>query len=271
MLAVFRYTGAPEDGIPDDVLFVENGTREWPDHGNLRSWTAVHLVEGEPVDWFSDTSSPEERGTFHIEYADGVFYFGRDGYGPTNALVSFTPEGWAETDLVSIALFGSSEEATIGPGDPAYFENFAIERRPAASYPQWAAAVATSDSAEPAASASGDGMPNLLRYAVGAGPYDSVAPHLPAIGSDSGNGPVIYLRRNVNASDIILEVESSENLKDWTVIARAEAGGPLESGGAFPAVIDEEDIDGSLKATTILPAHPSPSAFYRLRVHSVED
>jgi hypothetical protein len=75
----------------------------------------------------------------------------------------------------------------------------------------------------PTADADGDGMSDLLEYAVGSNPADGSAARLPVLGSELFTVNAVTNRyltfafyRNLGADGITFEVQSSPDLAEWT-------------------------------------------------------
>ncbi len=269
-LAVFPGADRPGNGIPDDLILIGNGTLDRESAPAGRKWVALRSSGGE-IEALTHSTTGESTGTLYVDYADGVFHVAQSGYGQPNALASFALDDWAETDLVTIALLAFSDGHGISPRNAVYFDSFAIERSPAGTFAEWADAVAGADSADPATSVAADAIPNLLRHAVGAGPYEPALRHLPVIAGASGDSHRIEFRRNTRASDLVVTLESSEDLAEWTAIATGNPGTPLQVADGQPYSVQEIPVDGAVTAISIIPSDPqlSPSrTFYRLRVET---
>ncbi len=106
--------------------------------------------------------------------------------------------------------------------------------------------------AGPAASAAGDGVANLLRYAHGVGPYDPVRHLLPEMALV--DGAAVFLFRYDPALDgLRWRILSSPDLIDWETVEfdSTTDPAPVETGAGWFGV----------------PAHPdSPRRFYRLEL-----
>lgn len=100
----------------------------------------------------------------------------------------------------------------------------------------------------PEASASADGTPNLLKYALGLAPTDPLqAPvHLPS-SLHSGRFRFGFTRDPLK-SDLIYEVQGSTDLLSWAPLARSSAGAPTVNIAAHAV---QETAAGSLQAVTI--------------------
>jgi hypothetical protein len=79
--------------------------------------------------------------------------------------------------------------------------------------------------AGPGADASGDGLANAVKYALGLNPLtnNTGSDHLPQIKLVGDNAEVTY-RRSTEAPDVICALESSQDLETWTPMAD-ESGG----------------------------------------------
>lgn len=105
--------------------------------------------------------------------------------------------------------------------------------------------------AGPAASAAGDGMPNLVKFALGLAPGDTPpADAAPRLSRDIAGSLTLELRRAI-ASGVLVTVESSGDLQTWTPLA------------VEPAITPDAE-PGHEWLSFALPAS-SPKAFYRPR------
>jgi hypothetical protein len=106
----------------------------------------------------------------------------------------------------------------------------------------------------PNATPAGDSSPNLLRYALGLGPFDSITGHLPKISRDS-NGLRFLFRADPSRSDVAWRVESSPNLQQWSTVLFDSTTTPLPppENGWYPITLPT-------------PSALSPNLFTRLVV-----
>lgn len=115
----------------------------------------------------------------------------------------------------------------------------------------WFGTTADSGAAADTNIVTSDGMPNLLKYALGLNP--TVPANNPVIGSISNNFLYLTVPRNPDASDISFWVEGTSNLSSAWSTNNAE--------------IDIDTTASSLlQAHYINPLNVSPRAFMRLRV-----
>ena len=117
----------------------------------------------------------------------------------------------------------------------------------------------------------GDGLANLLEYALGGDPRSSgshLFPRIRAVGTDLE----IRCFRDPTATAAELACQRSDSpAGEWTDIARAVAGGPLAA--LVPEVeIGEQDHPDGLREVTIslLPGHPA-RGFFRLEARLAEE
>ncbi len=132
------------------------------------------------------------------------------------------------------------------------------------TYGEWAAALGGGATNE-LDSAAGDGIPNLLRYAMGGGRS------LPGGGMDldleqASIGMVLRFHRNIEAKDLVLWVESSLSLSDGS----AWQGLATNIGGAWMgSLLVREDVSGKPAVVTVRDSgalEGVPSRYYRVRV-----
>jgi autotransporter-associated beta strand protein len=132
---------------------------------------------------------------------------------------------------------------------------------PTTGFAAWAAAI-TNGLTGPTDFATGDGYPNLLKYATGSSPTESDdLAHLSA--SLAGTTLSLVFNRNTNATDVLIVVEGSDradNAALWTGIATNLAG--LWSG----AGIVETGTGNPVRVSVPAPAVPGSNRFLRLSV-----
>ncbi len=86
--------------------------------------------------------------------------------------------------------------------------------------------------AGPQANPAGDGVSNLMRYALGVGPLAAVAAQLPAL-VPAGSGLALRMRFDPAKSDLIWQVQASGDLRDWSHVmfdSRTNPLPPLDNG-----------------------------------------
>ena len=142
------------------------------------------------------------------------------------------------------------------------------------SYAQWqsdhfTAAQIAAGSAADGVSLTGDGVPNLLKYALGLDPQSNASADLPAVGRDAADGALqIAFDRDAGKPDIDYLVEVSPDLQTWTVIAQSVGGAPVVgvNGGGTAT---ETTGPGSSQVQVVVTANPpanGPAQFLRLRI-----
>lgn len=120
-----------------------------------------------------------------------------------------------------------------------------------------------------------DGLPNLIEYAAGLLPLTPESPEAWQMASLDGGRLSLACRRDERATDLVLEVEVSPDLKDWQVVARSTAGSPFEAVAPHNPQISEVSAHpvasvGVLRSTTITEeASGDPARFMRLRVRKI--
>jgi hypothetical protein len=116
-----------------------------------------------------------------------------------------------------------------------------------------------------------DGVPNLLEYAAGTLPWlaDAVRP---AFISEAGKSGLSFTR-DERATDLVYEVQVSENATSWTTLARCNGGAALQPAiGEAPVITDVSagaiQSVGVIRRTTVSETPPSGSTrrLYRLKV-----
>ena len=133
---------------------------------------------------------------------------------------------------------------------------------PRFGYWAWAAGI-TNGLTNYADCATGDGYPNLLKYAAGSSATNT--DNLARLADGLNNGLFrVRFNRNTNAQDVILVVECSSAITNgaaWQGVATNFLG----SWGGAPNV--EENGDGSPVAVAVSEIEPTSNRIFRLRVH----
>lgn len=129
---------------------------------------------------------------------------------------------YATTDGTHVSPTGN---ALLAPALRAALLSLTVDQNPAtAGYAAWSARVNWNGSdASPGADPNGDGINNLLAYALGLPPLAAVpAGSVPAASHDTltSGGPWLALdyRENTEAADLIYTVETSSDLVNWTAV-----------------------------------------------------
>ncbi len=143
------------------------------------------------------------------------------------------------------------------------------------TYVTWQAAhfTATQISAGLAADGNdltGDGVPNLLKYALGIDPITGTGGSLPAGTYSMASGTLrLIFTRDTMRTDIDYVVEASPDLSQWTPIARSTSGLPVTNLGGASAVI-ENGVPGTSQVTVVVEdsqsAGTSTRQFLRLKM-----
>ncbi len=118
-----------------------------------------------------------------------------------------------------------------------------------------------------------DGLPNLIEYAAG------LVPRAPEPASSwqsvsvAGRALSLRCQRDERATDLVLEVEASADLRTWEVIARSTGGAPFAAVAPHVPGITETSAHpvasvGVLRAATITDTSAT-MRFMRLRVHTL--
>lgn len=119
------------------------------------------------------------------------------------------------------------------------------------------------DTADP----DGDGIVNLLEYALGLPPKTSSLIGLPTASKTSdGRLFTISFQRNPALTDLTYEVEAANELGAWTTIARSTAGGATSNLGGLSEFIETGTV---LKTVTVIDLafiNRTPKRLLRLRV-----
>ena len=157
---------------------------------------------------------------------------------------------WSSWDLRSSWALGSETGGSPGAANPEPSGN---------SYAAWSALYFTPEQLEdeaisaPAADASGDGIANLIKYALGLDPTLASQSGLPVVGID-GDAFTIEFQRLRNAADLTLSVEVSIDLITWTTAATEVSS--TDNGDGTEGVTFRSDF----------PISQEPRQYMRLRV-----
>ena len=115
----------------------------------------------------------------------------------------------------------------------------------------------------------GDGLPNLVEYALDFAPRAFSSPNaavqLTAVPSGANTVFTIVFRRDPRATDLTYRLHTSDNLISWTTIVQS-VGGAVPSGTGF---ISEADAPGESPMKLVTAREILPSAgkrFARLQI-----
>lgn len=128
----------------------------------------------------------------------------------------------------------------------------------ASGYDAWAAGFAS----QPVGDENGDGVPNLVAYALGATADEDARPLLPTVHASTG-GATEFVLDSAPQGDVDYLIDASSNLADWTAIARQLAG---ETSFSIPAGVTGVTIDTSSGNIRVQDARSLTPQFYRLRI-----
>ena len=100
----------------------------------------------------------------------------------------------------------------------------------------------------------GDGVPNLIEYALATQPLTPDAAQMP-VAVVAGSDLSISFRRDTRPTDLVVEVLATTALdQPWQVIARASAGGPLAAVAPYAPVI-EDASDSPIASVGVIRRH----------------
>ncbi len=179
-----------------------------------------------------------------------------DGSGTLTYHVADNPSGGARTGTITIQGGGIERRYHVQQGIPINYE-------------QWLQFYFPDDPqhGEPDMDFSGNGVFNLLEYALGGNPRESATCHRPKPvirKIDSDQHFAISFPRNVYAEDLILHVEASHDLENW------ERVGTVSDEHSDPESTDES---GNTEATVFSltePLHSQTTTFLRLLAELTE-
>jgi hypothetical protein len=117
------------------------------------------------------------------------------------------------------------------------------------------------------ATPAGDGVANLLKYALGLLPFTPSTTNMPVVTIVNDRLQMVF-NRNPLATDLIYEVQASSNLSTgiWTPLARSFGGSPTTNVNAFTVF---ELPNGSLFNVTVQDMNTvstTSARFFRLKV-----
>ncbi|GAA5125099.1 hypothetical protein GCM10023212_26140 [Luteolibacter yonseiensis] len=132
------------------------------------------------------------------------------------------------------------QQAGGGTAGNNRFDNLTVEGRELPErYANWRIAsfpnpadLADDNISGPQANPSGDGVENLIRYALGVGPYDPVAGLLPELLKNGGNHDFRF-RYDATKPDLIWRVKGTNDLTTWPTVlfdSQTSTIPPLENG-----------------------------------------
>ncbi|WP_035609755.1 CotH kinase family protein [Haloferula sp. BvORR071] len=178
------------------------------DGSSYQPFTTINPVDGDPTVQildFRSLTAVNDNPLFAVRIA---FQQGSGGTGGNNRFDNLTVEG--------------NELPTV----PGTYANWRAEEFPNP------ADQANDAISGPEANPSGDGVPNLLRYAMGVGPYEPVQHLLPVLTGAAG-GREFRFRFDPSLTDLRWRVLASNDLGDWTHVlfdSNSSTIPPLEDG-----------------------------------------
>ncbi len=111
------------------------------------------------------------------------------------------------------------------------------------------------------ANPAGDGVVNLVKYALGMNPDVNSQAGLPVL-SASGGALELKFNRNLSATDVTYYIQASDNMVTWTTLATWAAGG--NSWTQTGATVT--DVNGAVTAVDNTPIGSQPHRFLQLQV-----
>lgn len=98
----------------------------------------------------------------------------------------------------------------------------------------------------PAGDPNGDGLANLVAYALDLGPREEIGPERLSAGVGEAERLVMRFYREVEKTDIAYLVETSTNLRDWTAVFDSRIhSGPNSAGELHEVVVPDEPASDS--------------------------
>jgi hypothetical protein len=175
--------------------------------------TTVTVVDGTPVLQVLDFRNIAEADNNPLFAVRITFQQGAGGTAGNNRFDNFTVEG---------------DELDIEPGSYAHWRNEHFN-----GADRFDEAVSG-----PEASAAGDGVSNVMRYAHGVGPYDPVLHLLPVLVKAGGNHQFRF-RFDPALTELVWRVKASNNLGTWSSTLFDSTVGPVPplEGGWLPVTL----------------------------------
>ena len=195
--------------------------------------TTITVVDGTPVLQILDFRSVAAANDNPLFAVRITFQQGAGGTAGNNRFDNFTVEG---------------DELDVQPGTYAYWRN------------EWFTGTDRFDEgvSGPEATPAGDGVPNIMRYAHGVGPYDPVAHLLPVLVKAGGTHQFRF-RFDPALTDLVWKVKASNDLGTWPGILFDCAVGPIPP-------LDNGWLPVTLPASLTGNPSPDPRIFARLEV-----
>ena len=206
----------------------------------------------------------------------GIVYLGDGAWGVDTRSGNQRNQWWIQefssshhAIIVTLTREGATFE-TVMPATRWIFDRYEYGPR---DFTEWAAYL-INDPAERSPEAVLDGrVSNLMKYAMGMDPgIPAPLDYVKHNGTAYTEAFEIKFNRNISRPDLVLSFEISENLKQWTEIARAEGTGPFTPVDAFPVEIAETEVEGGghLRSVTLsgdsgMTGHNPARLFLRLR------
>ena len=179
--------------------------------------------------------------------------------GPYSVVASgVAATGYVDTSAVNAATYRYIVAAANG--DYLGADSLPVSATPRSGYQTWKLAHGFSESTPDTDAPDGDGIPLLLKYAVGIVPGSPATS--PALVTADGDALSLHFD-HLNPPPLDYVVEASSDLQSWTAIATLAAGSSTWTG---PAAVSETG-SGELLATTVTePLADAWRHFLRLRV-----
>ena len=195
---------------------------------------------------------------------------------PTSLSASGLPPGLslnaATSEVTGTPTLGGTYTVTLGATNAAgtTTRTMVMTVLGTLSYPEWIAAMGLSGAdADPSADPDHDGLSNLLEYALALDPLVPNSGALPTAQTLAGNGGrlSITFTRDPQRADIDYEVEASDDLTNWTTLARSIGGHAMQNVSAF-SINDASNVSGlrSVIVTDNVPMAAANRRFLRVRV-----
>ena len=115
------------------------------------------------------------------------------------------------------------------------------------------------------ATPAGDGVPNLLKYALGLEPFTVSTTNMPAV-TITGDRLRMVFNRDPIKTDLTYEVQASNDLDTWSALARSIGGSATLNLNAFSVSESPTNSIFSVTVDDSITVSTTPKRFFRLKV-----
>ncbi len=190
--------------------------------------------------------------------------------------IAYTSSNLAVATIVAgqihIVGAGTSTITAAQAGNASYEPAASVQRTltvsAASPYEQWTAGFTWPNGSNTSATgdADGDGLANLMEYALGTSPVSAGVNGQPFIGVDGQQHLTFTFTRDSALSSLTYEVEGSNDLSGWITIARSSAGGATTAVNSGSTVVETSAGGSRVHVVVTDAAAPAARRFLRLLV-----